>query len=614
MAMTKEKIRMEINAEVKTAIQKLKDLEKQKNKNKKAISGINASLKRMAGFAIGAFGVREIGLFAKESVQANARVKTMERAFLNLGKSVGVNDKSLGKLRGALNGTVKDTDLLRQANNAMLLGIVDSDDQMAELFDNAQRLAQALGKDALYGIESLTTGIGRQSRLMLDNLGIIVKAEDAYKFYAEQLGKSTSELTDNERKQAFIKATMESVREKVAQLGVEVLDLNQLFEANSVSTENLKQVIGEQLEPVFKKMVSSSIKIKDAVAEFVKNISDKQIKTFKEFAKTLSLVVGLSIAGSVAMNAWKNATIILGQAGLLTKKAFKWLLVFEAVDLLRSNVDQLQIEIMDWILWLDDKFSFWRDDSEKQKTIDQFNKKFAEIQRNAEQTGKDLTQWDAGLAGDAWDHLIGKSVNYKEEIKKAGDAIKDGVDGLEDQGEQLDENEEHALSMAEAIQKTNRDLGASVREGGKLGDAIKRIITNLILEMTYLRIKLAIEKKITSEKRKQTALSWATGFFGFATGGSYVSGLPKANSRASVGGSNSGFMGITNKKTILPTNPPALVGDNASGRELVQVTPLPSPNAPSSRPITININSPMVDQFVVDQIIPAIRKAEELNL
>ena len=174
MAMTKEKIRMEINAEVKTAIQKLKDLEKQKNKNKKAISGINASLKRMAGFAIGAFGVREIGLFAKESVQANARVKTMERAFLNLGKSVGVNDKSLGKLRGALNGTVKDTDLLRQANNAMLLGIVDSDDQMAELFDNAQRLAQALGKDALYGIESLTTGIGRQSRLMLDNLGIIV--------------------------------------------------------------------------------------------------------------------------------------------------------------------------------------------------------------------------------------------------------------------------------------------------------------------------------------------------------------------------------------------------------------------------------------------------------
>jgi len=614
MAMTKEKIRMEITAEVKTAIQKLKDLEKQKNKNKKAVSGINAGLKRMAGFAIGAFSVREIGRFAKESVQANSRVKTMERAFLNLGKSVGVNDKSLGKLRGALNGTVKDTDLLRQANNAMLLGIVDSDDQMAELFDNAQRLSQALGKDALYGIESLTTGIGRQSRLMLDNLGIIVKAEDAYDAYAEALGKNTSELTDNERKQAFIQATMESVREKVAQLGPEVLDLNQLFEAGSVATENLKQVIGEKLEPVFKKMLTSSIKMKDAIAKFIKNISEKQLEKVKEFATTLSMVVGLSIAGSVAMNVWKNATVLLGQASLITRKAFKWLLVFEAVDLMRANVDQLQIQIMDWIIWLDDTFAFWRDDEDRQKTIDKFNKKFAEIQRNAEQTGKDLTQWDAGLAGDAWDHLIGKSVDYKEVLDEAGEAIKEGIDGLDDQGEQLDENEEHAQSMAEAIQKTNRDLGASVRQGGKLGDAIKRIITNLILEMAYLKIKLAIEQKITSEKRKQVALSWLTGFSGFATGGSYVSGLPKGNNRASVGGSNSGFMGITNKKTILPTNPPSIIGDNASGRELVQVTPLPSPNAPSSRPITININSPMVDQFVVDQIIPAIRKAEELNL
>ena len=36
--MTKEKIRMEINAEVKTAIQKLKDLEKQKNKNNQTVS------------------------------------------------------------------------------------------------------------------------------------------------------------------------------------------------------------------------------------------------------------------------------------------------------------------------------------------------------------------------------------------------------------------------------------------------------------------------------------------------------------------------------------------------------------------------------------------------
>ena len=36
---------------------------------------------------------------------------------------------------------------MTQANNAMLLGIADSEDQMAELFDVGQRLAQGLGQD-----------------------------------------------------------------------------------------------------------------------------------------------------------------------------------------------------------------------------------------------------------------------------------------------------------------------------------------------------------------------------------------------------------------------------------------------------------------------------------
>ena len=55
------------------------------------------------------------------------------------------------------------------------------------------------------------------------------------------------------------------------------------------------------------------------------------------------------------------------------------------------------------------------------------------------------------------------------------------------------------------------------------------------------------------------------------------------------------------------------VGDNPSGRERVQVTPLggdPSPNAPSrGNNITLNISAPLVDDTVVDHIIPAIDEA-----
>jgi len=57
------------------------------------------------------------------------------------------------------------------------------------------------------------------------------------------------------------------------------------------------------------------------------------------------------------------------------------------------------------------------------------------------------------------------------------------------------------------------------------------------------------------------------------------------------------------------------VGDNPGGRERVQVTPLSSPNIDGPQGgITVNISAPLVDETVVESIIPAIEKAQRLNL
>ena len=70
---------------------------------------------------------------------------------------------------------------------------------------------------------------------------------------------------------------------------------------------------------------------------------------------------------------------------------------------------------------------------------------------------------------------------------------------------------------------------------------------------------------------------------------------------------------VTKGRTTLPIGNGVVVGDNASGMERIDVTPLPSPTSSGSN-IVVNINAPMVDEFVVDSIIPAIRRAEKLNL
>ena len=60
-----------------------------------------------------------------------------------------------------------------------------------------------------------------------------------------------------------------------------------------------------------------------------------------------------------------------------------------------------------------------------------------------------------------------------------------------------------------------------------------------------------------------------------------------------------------------------MVGDNPGGQERVQVTPLsspPGPDAPSGNGLTLNISAPLVDETVIDSIIPAIERAQKMNL
>ena len=54
-----------------------------------------------------------------------------------------------------------------------------------------------------------------------------------------------------------------------------------------------------------------------------------------------------------------------------------------------------------------------------------------------------------------------------------------------------------------------------------------------------------------------------------------------------------------------------MVGDNPGGRERVQVTPLSSPNinGPQGGNVTVNVSAPLVDDTVIDSLIPAIQSA-----
>jgi len=240
---------------VRIAIKKLKQEQEKADVTTRILGGTFAVLRSkllLVGFAVGTIARPIMNI-----VNLSTRLESVSQAFETLSGGTNKSSIAMNKLKQATDNTMSSFDLFKQANNAMILGVTKNSDEMAEMFDIAQRLGKALGRDTASSVESLITGIGRQSRLMLDNIGIIVKSEEAYNKYAKSINKTAKELTDSEKKQAFFNATMESARAKVALLGDEIPTTQDRFSTLSVSFEEAGESIGTTLTPAILAMAGA---------------------------------------------------------------------------------------------------------------------------------------------------------------------------------------------------------------------------------------------------------------------------------------------------------------------------------------------------------------------
>jgi hypothetical protein len=120
------------------------------------------------------------------------------------------SDLTLEALRKATNETVPSATLLESANLALMLGLPA--DQLAELFEAATKLGFAVGIPTTKAIEALCRGVGRRSRLILDNIGIAFKAQEAYDWFARE--HNLEKLDEAQRTEAWQKYAIKLIKEK----------------------------------------------------------------------------------------------------------------------------------------------------------------------------------------------------------------------------------------------------------------------------------------------------------------------------------------------------------------------------------------------------------------
>lgn len=162
MARNEQDLKWRLSADAKGFKNGLTDADKSLRKFQKQSTNLFKEL--AIGFGA-AFSVGMVAEFVKDLAKISGEAEGVGRAFAKIGSVA-----DLQGLRNSVQGTVSDLELMKRAVTASNFGIPVK--ELGVLLEYAGKVAQDTGQDVDYLVNSIVTGIGRKSPLILDNLGI----------------------------------------------------------------------------------------------------------------------------------------------------------------------------------------------------------------------------------------------------------------------------------------------------------------------------------------------------------------------------------------------------------------------------------------------------------
>lgn len=201
--------------------------------------------------------------FASESMDLATSADGVLHAFEQLGRA-----DLLPKLREQTKGTVSDLQLMTSLVRARDFRIPLDD--MGKFLAFAQLKAQQTGQSVDYMVDSIVTGLGRQSLLILDNLGLS----------AAEIREKVAETGD------FMQGVAAIVDKQLQQAGQYVSAADQVAAAD-VKMENAKLKLGKALSW----LGDLQVRFKSGMADLVNSVlSSASDKYEEQKAKVISLV------------------------------------------------------------------------------------------------------------------------------------------------------------------------------------------------------------------------------------------------------------------------------------------------------------------------------------
>lgn len=180
---------------------------------------------------------------AFQALNASAQFETIIRGTESLANAVGTSANAvIGSLKDITAGQLSIVEAARNANLALSAGF--NIDQIEQLGSVALKASRALGRDLSDSFQRLTRGAIKLEPELLDELGIFTRIEPAVNAYALSVGKSVSQLTQFERRQAFANQVIKDGNDAFKDIDTSVISTQETFEKLVANFSDLAIIVG----------------------------------------------------------------------------------------------------------------------------------------------------------------------------------------------------------------------------------------------------------------------------------------------------------------------------------------------------------------------------------
>lgn len=249
-------------------------------------------------------------LGSQKLASATGRYYSVLDSFKSMTKEMGIDaDEFQKSIAEATGNQVDNLSILRNATRGLSLigkeAFNDFGQDFVKMAELSKKAARATGQDVDYMFDSLVMGIARESKLILDNLGLNIDITRAKDEYAQSLGKTSDELTQSEEKHAVLSTAMRELEGIYGDVAISaggfsgaMQELRTVFTNALVGSESFDQNMGK----ITKSLIPLAEEWLPKKVEMLGNLAEKFINLDPNMQRFIINMTALAVVGPPAIS------------------------------------------------------------------------------------------------------------------------------------------------------------------------------------------------------------------------------------------------------------------------------------------------------------------------